>query len=297
MHIYKIIVQVKKYMLPDTFIYKGSCRISVSQRHERKITMKINKLGIAAAAATLLLSAAAGSGMAACAESYYNAEADSFDIYTCISESDCSVLASYVGREDGDYKFKVIRTLKNTISEKYFYVSDDEKLADRLEAGNRYVLMLDTDISVYYEHDKYTLNGDLLISVDSTNQITGMTASDITIQNPPKSVSALKKYMGGIPDTSIPGKDYIRSSDISEITAASDAVVYAEVVRRISDSSKGCGLYSCRVIKTVKGSVKSEFNVVLFDSEVTAGKRYYLLLNKNGSSYELSSKKSIRTEI
>lgn len=246
-----------------------------------------NKKITAAAAAVLMALSSMG-----IISSAYDEKDFSFEEST--ASSDCIVLASYIGEKDGEYKFRTIRMLKGGMSGNYFYLTADDEYADRLEKNGRYVLYLDRDVSVYYDHDKYTAISDILIIADEKNNITEMTCGDYIIDNPPENIASLKKYVRSVKSTAKPDKEYIRSNDIEDISRYSNIMVKVTVNKRISNHSEGCGVYLCTVEEEIKGNVPKEFKAILFD-DAEAGKKYYLYLNKEteNGKYILSSKKSM----
>lgn len=248
--------------------------------------MKYKRFAAAAAAVLMVLSAPVPKTAA------FEQNDFSFEESTAIS--DCIVLASYIGETDGEYKFKTIRMLKGGMSGNYFYLTASEEYAEQLEKNGRYILYLDRDISVYYDHDKYTAVSDILITADEKNNITDMTCGDYIIDNPPANVASLKKYVRSVKSAAIPDKDYIRSKDLEDISLYSNITARVTIKKRISDYSEGCGVYLCTVMEEVKGKLPDEIKVILFD-DAEIGEEYYLYLNnelENGK-YILSSKNSM----
>lgn len=248
--------------------------------------MKYKKFTAAAAAVLIALSS-----MGIISSAYEKKE---FSFEESTASSDCIVLASYIGEKDGEYKFRTIRMLKGGMFGDYFYLTADEEYAEQLEKNGRYVLYLDKDVSVYYDHDKYTTVSDILITADEKNNITEMTYGDYVIDNPPDNVTSLKRYVRSVKSTAKPDKDFIRSDDIEDISLYSNIMVKVIVKNRISDYSKGCGVYLCTVEEEIKGNIPKEFKVILFD-DAEVNKKYYLYLNneKENGKYILSSKNSM----
>ena len=248
--------------------------------------IKKNRLAAAAVSAVMALSFSANAVSAQEASS-------EFDMYDFISESECIVLASYENKTGDEYRFRIIRTLKNEMPEMYFYLSAGSCFDSELAENGKYVLFLSRDPSVYYQHDKYTAVYDVLITADEKNAVSAMTMEGIPVENPPESVSSLKRYISEVPDSSVKKRDYIRSGSTEDIVQQSDIAAAVTVDRRISDGEKGCGMYRCTVNDCFKGDISGEIDLMLFDSKVKTGEKYYLLLNENGGEYTLSSKKSI----
>ena len=251
----------------------------------------LKKVIAAAISAALTLTAAAYVGSAETEVSPIFSE--ELDMYGIISESGNIVLASYESKTGSEYKFKVIRSLKNEMPESVFYLTAGEHLGDKLTKNGRYVLFLGCDASVYYPHDKYTAINDILLTAGEKNRFTDMTAGGIPVKNYPKTVSALKRYIDEVPDSSPQNIGYIRSDSSSEIIKGSDLIVSARITERISDSVNGCGKYRCSTVHSYKGKIPDEFTVILFDSKVKTGGEYYLMMFENDREYVLSSKKSI----
>ncbi|MGN0695175.1 MAG: hypothetical protein ACI4J5_00245 [Oscillospiraceae bacterium] len=225
------------------------------------------------------------------------AEADplaDFSFEQCTAESDCIVLAKYKGKVGSEYKFSVVRMLKGSISGSYFYVSASEDFGAELTADTKYVLYLDRDISVYYAHDKYTPNYDIIITADKRNNITGMTVMGEEMGGLPETVTVLTQYTDTVPSTAVLDEDYIRSGTVYDLMDDADIIVKVRLGERTGDYLSGSGVYECTLIETKKGKAPSSFSTALFDSTVTSGGEYYLLLSGKNSDgvYELNSKKS-----
>lgn len=250
------------------------------------------KISVSAAAAVM----AAVISLSAVPFSAY-AEADplaDFSFEQCTAESDCIVLARYKGKVGGEYKFSVVRMLKGSISGSYFYVTASEDFGSELIADTKYVLYLDRDISVYYSHDKYTPNYDIIITADKRNNITGMTVMGEEVGGLPETVTVLTQYTDTVPSTAVLDEDYIRSGTVYDLMDNAKIIVKVKVGERTGDYMSGSGIYECTLIETKKGSIPSTFNAALFDNVVSSGGEYYLMLSGKNSDgvYELSSKKS-----
>lgn len=226
------------------------------------------------------------------------AEADpleDFSFEQCTAESDCIVLARYKGRVGSEYKFSVVRMLKGSIAGSCFYVTASEDFGSRLIPDTKYVLYLDRDISVYYSHDKYTPNYEIIITADKRNNIISMTIMGEEASGLPETVRVLTEYTNSVPSTAVPDEDYIRSGSIYDLIDDADIIVKVKVGKRTADNLSGSGIYECTLLGTKKGSIPSTFKAALFDSSVSEGGEYYLLLRgkKSGGVYELTSKNSI----
>lgn len=253
--------------------------------------MKIRKLAAVIAAAVTVLSAAG---------TVYGYEYDNnFSFEECTSESDCIVLASYIGKSGSEYKFKNVRMLKGSADSSIIYVTAPDDFAEKLEKDSKYVLYLDKSVSVYFKHDMYTVISDIFIAADERNNITEMSALGLDIANPPETVTSLTHYVDSVlsqsDDSVIEGTDYIRKANTKQLIELSPVIVKAEIGERIGDNYSGSGVYSCTVAEQYKGDIPVEFTAVLFDSKVTEGGEYYLLLNDDteDGNYILTSKKSI----
>ncbi|MGN1416380.1 MAG: hypothetical protein ACI4XF_06030 [Oscillospiraceae bacterium] len=250
------------------------------------------KLSVSAAAAVM----AAVMALSAVPFGAY-AEADplaGFSFEQCTAESDCIVLARYKGKVGGEYKFSVVRMLKGSISGSYFYVTASEDFGSELTADTKYVLYLDRDISVYYSHDKYTPNYDIIVTADKRNNITGMTVMGEEMGGLPETVTVLTKYTDTVASTAVLDEDYIRSGTVYDLMDDADIIVKVKVGERTGDYMSGSGVYDCTLIETKKGKMPDTFSAALFDNLTSVGGEYYLMLRgKNADGvYELSSKKS-----
>ncbi len=208
---------------------------------------------------------------------------------------DCIIYCFYKGRSGDSYKFETIRMIKGSIDETYFYVDASEDFGKDLLKDEKYVLFLDKKISVYYPQDMYSPVLDIKVCADEKGNITAMTILGKPAENLPATVSILTKYLSSVESTAVPDKDYIRSTDVSDIISGSGIIAKVIIADRISDYIDGSGVYSCILVSAEKGSIPSVFSAALFDADVTEGATYYILLNSDpiGGIYTLSSKNSI----
>lgn len=254
------------------------------------------KKRLSAAAAALVLAAAVSlTALPFGAGAEASEEPVTFSFEQCTAESDCIVLARYKGKVGEEYKFSVVRMLKGSITGSYFYVTASEDFGTRLTPDTKYVLYLDRDISVYYNHDKFTPNYEIIITADKRNFITAMTIMGEEAAGFPETVRVLTEYTNSVPSTAVLDEDYIRSGTIYDLIDDADIIVKVKIGERTGDHLSGSGIYECTLIETKKGSIPSEFKAALFDSSVSVGGEYYLLLRgkKSNGVYELNSKNSI----
>ncbi|MCI5751753.1 MAG: hypothetical protein MR038_04630 [Oscillospiraceae bacterium] len=217
-----------------------------------------------------------------------------FSFEQCTAESDCIVLAKYKGKVGSEYKFSVVRMIKGSITGSFFYVTASEDFGAELVSGTKYVLYLDRDISVYYAHDKYTPNYDIIITADKRNNITGMTVMGEEMGGLPETVTVLTQYTDTVPSTAVLDEDYIRSGTVYDLMDDAKIIVKVKVGERTGDYMSGSGIYECTLLETKKGKAPATFSAALFDSTIFEGEEYYLMLSGKNSDgvYELNSKKS-----
>lgn len=172
-----------------------------------------------------------------------------------------------------------------------------------------YLLILNRNISVYYEHEEYSQILDEYIPLDDLEsaqiyhrEIEEDYVSDKNVFN---SVETLESHIEQVisecdtPAKDYLGRDYIKSNDIVEIAKGSEYIATVTPIWMEPISSyPGTNIYKCRIDEVYKGDINtSETYILFFSGSVELEKSYTVALSGNSPEIVLvlSSKNSLCT--
>lgn len=208
------------------------------------------------------------------------------------------------------YVFEVITSVSTTGEKDVSYTTGQYNFIP----GHDYLLVLERDISVYYDHDRYTMLGEIFLPIDED---TGFYMYNEPIENHSNQLDAKIKTTGSLVDlvgdlsksakndVSFYGTEYSTSEDLSEISAQSDYIVQVTIDEQIIDGVlNDTQTFSSSIKELLKGEFSAEeieewedtIYVVFNKGEVVPGEEYILLLNRTDPQSRLfihSSKNSV----
>ncbi len=186
------------------------------------------------------------------------------------------------------------------VSGTYTYNKDEE-----------YLLILEREVSVYYEHDRYRMFCDIYIPFDDAAD-SRMYDEDLSAYVSPQnmtSIQTLSAYIescieadgGQAPE--FYGTAYVESDNIEDIANASDYIFAIKVGELLTEGAyNDTETYNCAIEDVLSGSLSEEeisagILVVFFnDAGVQPGDEYIVMVNRPGETsriYALSSRNSI----
>ena len=189
-----------------------------------------------------------------------------------------------------EYIFKTVKSLKGEMApedlERFYVTSSAEELsADgkpvAFEEGKEYILFLEKNISVYYEHNKYVRIGAPLEVPDDSL------------------IDTLLERIADLPAGSVPaayGTAYSTAEDLASLTESSSNIFAVRIEGVYAESTVGpTTVWSCRVTKTIKGTPAEGGNILItfFNGTVEEGGEYLVLLadaTRTAPVYTLSSR-------
>lgn len=253
---------------------------------------RLLRLIVAALLASLLLAAAGCSSNTAQSSGKHGQDPPVQTDNTTLEDTEIVVRsthiieAEYVGRDpEGEEFFRPLRVIKGDAGEKNeLWVT---AVSEPCEKGETYLLFLEKNISVYYEHDKYVSLGDHMISQQSDS----WGAYQQLIRD-------CLRDGDGSADVSYYGVPYIDSSDVAAVAEFSSNIFVVEVENVYGQSSGNpTAVYSCSVVKTIRNTPvtidSSHILITLFNGTVSIGEQYVVLLGDAADTapvYTLSSK-------
>lgn len=223
--------------------------------------------------------------------------------------------------EADDYyelEFTVTKVLRGETTEKVIYVmtvpsevhveeSPERSFVSGLYnyvPGHSYLLVLDRRVSVYYEHDRYTMVGDIFVPLDDDLGVymyyqpiedvvaaeTGtqsVSARGLTQDKVYDTVAALSK----ITSSTVPyyGTSPVQPDTVEELTACSDYVLRVSVGDLIADGTyQDTKTYECKILELLKGEFTAEetrewnqkIYVVFRTEDATPNGEYLLFLER-----------------
>lgn len=205
--------------------------------------------------------------------------------------------AKYVGEYQSEYgnelMFKPVKLLKgeiNTNDEKTIYVQpESEQDVVVYKENEMYMLFLEKNSSVYYEHDKYVQINNIKVSANDHNW------------DPyhDQAQTILDKHSDTVPSSY--GSEYTHSTNINDILEVSENIFVVKIKDVYSKSNIApTTVYQSSVIKTIRNTPSDSGNILitLFNDTVNIGDEYVVLLADATDSapvYTLSSKNSVYT--
>ena len=164
------------------------------------------------------------------------------------------------------------------------------------EAKSEYLLVLERHVSVYTDHDRYLLFGDIYMPMKQLEEskMYGQPLSDnATLSAITSSTDTLKYIETLAADSadSVPfyGSDYVRSDDFGEIAEGATHILRVKVNSLLSKGADGDReTYRCSVKECLKGSVAdNNIFVVFFPEQAVEGEEYIVLVNRSGDETSL----------
>lgn len=242
-----------------------------------------------------------------------------------IELSDCAVNAEYITYIDNgdyvEYEFKVNNVLYGDVPDSNIYlfsmkgtahVEEIESTYDigdnKYTVGDEYILVMEKNSSLFYDHDRYMLIGEMIIPVDNTNE---SVMYDQPIKTESKAIlnssTNIVKYIQDIKksDANTESSDelsYTKSNDMKTMISEADYVLELTVESlEVEGLVHNGNTYSCSSITVLKGDslVKDEAGkilVTLLKDSVEIGNKYIVMVNKvdeNSTIYTQVAEKSV----
>jgi hypothetical protein len=152
--------------------------------------------------------------------------------------------------------------------------------------GEEYMLFLEKNISVYYEHNKYVQIGEMIISAEDDQWDEYHTkASDVIAQTENIAPSSY-------------GVKYSDSTEVKELIDFSSNIFVVKVTNIYAESTLApTTVYNCTVTKVVRGVPAESGNILItfFNDTVKTSEEYLVLLadaSETAPVYTLSSQKN-----
>lgn len=149
--------------------------------------------------------------------------------------------------------------------------------------GQEYMLFLEKNISVYYEHNKYVQIGEMIIAADDDQwEEYHTTASNVVAQTEDITPSSY-------------GVKYSDSTELTELVDFSSNIFVVEVTGIYANSTIApTTVYNCTVNKVIRGMPAEDGNILItfFNDTVETGGEYLVLLadaSETAPVYTLSS--------
>lgn len=256
-----------------------------------------------------------------------SAQAEYYNLETCIEKSDCAILGEYVETFEFDnyveHKFKVIKTLFGECSEDeiYLFRHKTDIYIPELEVeyatdsniyreGEEYILLVECQKSVFFDHDRYLLMGDAYLPL---NQKENWSTCNVPI---PDIITAdgqsLDNYIIAYRSSCLEPSDckteeirFTKSNDIEEILEVSDYIIKAQVDSLMSQGlDTPCETYLCTPVELVRGErlicdESNRIGIIVPVNSVEIGKTYYFIVNhvdETAILYIVTSNSSILEE-
>lgn len=203
-------------------------------------------------------------------------------------------VGDYISEYDHELMFNPVKVLKgqlDTDDNSIIYVQSLLEVQKELSEYNKdetYLLFLEKNSSVYYEHDKYVQLGDLQLS-----------SNDSEWQEHYKRVETALTDLKNQAPTSY-GVEYTNSTDMREILSVSKNIFVVKIEEIYAKSTVSpTTVYHSNVTKTIKNTpVDGNILITFFNDTVEIGGEYVVLLadaTDTAPVYSLSSKESVYT--
>ena len=264
-------------------------------------------------------------------EIQYETDKEYVSFEEAVQQATDVIVATFKGYHKHDYytelEFEISEILKGETEESTIYVFETisgvsvtgEKETSYTTGqcnfiqGNDYLLILEREISVYYEHDRYTMVGEIFLPLDDDigyymyNQPIKEFSGQLHTHENANSITSVVKELCETEQNEVTfyGSEYVTSTDIDVILEQSDYIVRVHVDEQMIEGVlNNTQTYSCTITELLKGEFtedeKEEWENVIYvifpKDEVSAGEEYILLLNRADTSSRLfvySSKNSI----
>lgn len=259
----------------------------------------------------------------------YEHETEYLSFEEAIEQCTDVIRATYVRTHQyeaySELEFQVDEVLKGATTAETIYVFEVPKLVSLestdvryvsssyiYEPGQSYLLVLERNVSIYYEHDRYNLLGDIYIPLANVsnslmyNESLFSHAEALSITS--TQASNIDSYIGEVISASenvgidYYGSSFTTSEQISDILAGSSCVYTVDVNNLMVEGElNNSETYLCTVTNVYKGELAPEeieegILIVFFKDSVSAGEEYLVMLNRvdeNSRIYTLSSYNSI----
>lgn len=215
-----------------------------------------------------------------------------------VSQATHIIEAEYIGgfssKSGSELMFKPVKLLKGEIDtdvESAIYVQplsiNSAQETGTYKTNGTYMLFLEKNSSVYYEHDKYVQLGELYVSSSDSK----WDQYHAQIQ------TALTKFSDKAPLDY--GVEYTISTDIKDVLQTSKNIFVVRIEGVYAKSTvTPTTVYSCSVIETLKNTPDNNGDILitLFNDTVDIGGEYIVLLadaTETTPVYTLSSKNSV----
>ncbi len=210
---------------------------------------------------------------------------------------DATYLGTYTTEYGTELMFLPTKVYKGDLSEKNQSViymtlrgdceacsqSPDDAEGIPFKEDETYLLFLEKNISVYYEHDKYVSLSDMVLASNDAKRDGYYNQIEAMIKNDSSSVA-------------MHGLSFTESDNLDEVLEASDNIFVVKIESVIAESTlTPTTVYSCRVQQLVRDAsdVPQDIFVPFFNDTVKLGEEYLLLLsaaNDTKPVYSLSSR-------
>ena len=214
-----------------------------------------------------------------------------------VSQATHILNAEYLGTETTEYgtelMFRPTTLYKGEIEDEIIYVSlfldEDKRQEANYDPGTRYLLFLEKNKSVYYEHDKYVQLGELYIP--ETEEAWNVYYEEMQ--------TAIETERSVAPESY--GNEFTNSENIKEILAIANHIFLIEVESVYVESTKApTTVYECKVKKTILNSPLQEGSIFItfYNDTVEIGSEYVVLLSdatKTAPIYTLASRQGVYT--
>lgn len=261
------------------------------------------------------------------------AEAEYLSFENVIVQCTDIIEATYVGRTENtafsELEFTVNQVLKGGTTEDTIFVTEQMMYIElegqdltylsgnyTYEVGQTYLLLLERNISIYYDHDRYMLLGDVYIPLSETAEslmygemLDLHSDSGAAFHSANDVLSYVETYLASMPVlyqedfVEYYGTEYVESQNPADIIACSGYVFDVEVGELLVEGVYAeTETYYCTIRNILKGTLTSEeldarIYVVFFESDnVSPGDTYILMLNRADTAslvYTLSSENSV----
>lgn len=203
--------------------------------------------------------------------------------------------AEYAGVSSTKYgselMFKPISLIKGAIEDEIIYVpftpsSPDEQIEYII--NETYVLFLEKNSSVYYEHDKYVQLDEIHISSTSDEWKTVHERASTILSKSRSKANVLEGY----------GVAHTNSASMKDILDFSENIFEVQIMGIYAESTvTPTTVYNCNVVKTLKNVPdNNSILITMFNDTVKIGEKYVVLLadaSETAPVYTLSSKNSV----
>ena len=244
-----------------------------------------------------------------------------------IEISDCAVNAEFISYHDkGDfveYEFNVKEVLYGDVPEKNIFLfsmkgtSHVEEIDftydlsdNKYKTGEEYLLIMEKNDSLFYEHVRYILVTNIFIPLTNTKEST-MYGQRITVNDKSKLIQAdeINKYVENIKKMSKSSSvvdaikpSYTNSADMITIVSEADLILEVSIEDlKVEGLVHNGNTYTCDISDIIKGDSleKGEDGKILvtfLKGSVEVGRRYVVAVNKvdmDSIIYTQSSKNSV----